>query len=100
MAWAHYLMLGHLIMAWRVYRICGPEFWRLVGDLLITYLLPLPFFLAIATFFPAASWERFAASILGAALVGGLMLSRFAKPFRAFFLERPTDAEVSDLPSP
>ena len=100
MAWAHYLMLGHLIMAWRVYRICGPEFWRLVGDLLITYLLPLPFFLAIATFFPAASWERFAASIVGAALVGGLMLYRFAKPFRAFFLERPPDAEISDLPSP
>ena len=99
MAWAHYLMLGHLIMAWRVYRICGPEFWRLVRDLLITYLLPLPFFLAIAYFFPAASWGRFAASLVGGALVGGMMLFRFAAPFRAFFLDKPADVETPD-PSP
>jgi hypothetical protein len=98
MAWAHYLMLGHLVMAWRVYRICGSDFWRLVGDLMITYLLPLPFFLAIAHFFPAASWSRFAASLVGGALVGAWMLSRFAKPFKAFFLGSPAELEIEDPP--
>ena len=98
MAWAHYLMLGHLVMAWRVYRICGPEFWRLIGDLLVTYLLPLPFFLAIAYFFPAAGWSRFTASLVGAALVGALMLRRFSGPFREFFLERPVDEAAPTSP--
>ena len=68
-------------------------------DLLITYLLPLPFFLAIAYFFPAASWGRFAASLVGGALVGGMMLFRFAAPFRAFFLDKPADVATPD-PSP
>jgi len=96
MAWAHYLMLGNLVMVWRVYRICGPEFWRLVRDLLITYLLPLPVFLTIAHFFPAASWGRFAASLMGGALVGSLMLFRFAGPFRAFFLHKTAEVETPD----
>lgn len=99
MAWAHYLMLGHLVMAWRVFRICGSEFWHLVRDLLITYLLPLPFFLAIAYFFPAASWGRFATSIVAGVLVGSLMLSRFAGPFRTFFLTAPASEEKAE-PSP
>ncbi len=99
MAWAHYLMLGNLIMMWRVSRICGSEFWHLVRDLLITYLLPLPFFAAIAYFFPAAGWGRFAASLLAVALVGGMMLARFAGPFRAFFLGGQADEETTE-PSP
>jgi O-antigen/teichoic acid export membrane protein len=86
MAWAYYLMLGHLLMAWRVYRICGPEFWRLLAELLFVYALPLPFFLAIDYFLPAASWSRFLVSILAVALIGALLMARFRRPFQEFFL--------------
>jgi hypothetical protein len=40
----------------------------------------------VAWFFPADSWPRFAASLIAAALVGGLYLLRFQRPFRDFFL--------------
>jgi O-antigen/teichoic acid export membrane protein len=86
MAWANYLLLGNWLMAWRVGRIIGKEFWRLTADLLFLYLLPLPVVLAVAWLFPADSWSRFAASIVAAALVGGLYLLRFQRPFRDFFL--------------
>jgi teichuronic acid exporter len=86
MAWANYLLLGNWLMAWRVWRIIGREFWRLTADLVFLYLLPLPVFLAVAWFFPADSWPRFAASLVAAALVGGLYLLRFQRPFRDFFL--------------
>lgn len=92
MAWAHYLMLGHLLMAWRVYRICGPEFWRLLGELLFVYVLPLPFFLAIQHFLPAASWSRFAVSLVAVALIGAILAARFRRPFREFFFAREETA--------
>lgn len=85
MAWAHYLMLGHLLMAWRVYKICGREFWPLVGELLFVYLLPLPFFLAIAYLLPPATWSRFFASSIAAVVIGGILALRFHRPFREFF---------------
>jgi O-antigen/teichoic acid export membrane protein len=86
MAWANYLLLGNWLMAWWVWRILGREFWRLTRDLLFLYLLPLPAFLAVVWLFPADSWPRFAASLVAAALVGGLYLLRFWRPFRDFFL--------------
>jgi O-antigen/teichoic acid export membrane protein len=85
MAWAHYLMLGHLVMAWRVYRICGSQFWHLVGELLFVYLVPLPFFLAISFLLPAASWSRFAASVVAVAMIGAILAARFRRPFQDFF---------------
>ena len=85
MAWAHYLMLGHLVMAWRVYRICGSQFWRLIGELLFVYLVPLPFFLAISFLLPAASWSRFAASVVAVAVIGAILAAKFRRPFQDFF---------------
>jgi PST family polysaccharide transporter len=85
MAWANYLILGNWLMAWRVWRIIGREFWRLTADLLFLYLLPLPLFLGVAWLFPADSWPRFAASLAAAALAGGVYLLRFQRPFRDFF---------------
>jgi O-antigen/teichoic acid export membrane protein len=99
MAWAHYLMVGHLLMAWRVYQICGPEFWRLVKELTIIYLLPLPFFLAISRFLPAASWSRFAVSLAAVAVIGGILAARFSRPFREFFLDTTSDPQEPD-PAP
>lgn len=85
MAWAHYLMLGNLLMAWRVYRICGEEFWHLVRELLFIYLLPLPFFLAISVLLPTASWSRFMVSLAAVALLAAMLVGRFHEPFRRFF---------------
>ncbi len=92
MAWAYYLMLGHLLMAWRVYRICGREFWHLVGELLFVYLLPLPFFLTIHYLLPPATWSRFAASILAVAAIGAILVRRFYRPFRDFFFSGEVQA--------
>lgn len=86
MAWAHYLLLGNLFMAWRVKRICGPDFWGLLKDLAVLYLVPLPFYLGLASLLPAASWGRFAASLAVTAIVGSVSLYRFWRPFKAFFL--------------
>jgi PST family polysaccharide transporter len=88
MAWAHYLMLGHFVMAYRVYKICGSEFGRILRELVAVYALPLPFFLAAAILFPPGSWSRFAASVVAAALVGGLLIRRFHRPLREFFSSR------------
>jgi O-antigen/teichoic acid export membrane protein len=94
MAWAHYLMLGNLLMAWRVYRICGREFWHLVKELLFIYLLPLPFFAAISYLLPAASWSRFMVSLVAVAILGVLLMARFRQPFQKFFFSSDDEASA------
>jgi PST family polysaccharide transporter len=88
MAAANYLLLGNLVMAWEVWRELGPRFRALLLDLGTLYLVPLPFFALAAWLAPAASWERFAASALAAALAGGALLARYQRPFRTFFSGR------------
>ena len=101
MAWAYYLMLGHVVMTWRVYQICGPAFWQLARDLLFTYLLPLPFFAIVATLLPAASWLRFGGSLVAVGIVAAIMAKRFSGPFREFFFvpdasKSTTDSELGE----
>ncbi len=85
MAWANFLLFGHLIMAWRMAVIFAAGFRRLLADLALVYLAPLPFFLAVAGLFAADSWARFAASWVAAALAGAVLAARFYRPFKAFF---------------
>ncbi len=85
MAWANYLLLGNVLMAWRVWRVCGSVFWRLTADLLFVYLVPLPLFLAAAWAFPAGSWGRFGASLAAAAAAGVVYLVRFMAPVKSLF---------------
>lgn len=96
MAVTNFLLVGNLVMTWRVASILGRRFWRLVRDLLWLYLSPLLPFAAVLWAFPAEGWGRFAASA-GAGLVGvGLAAVRFAGPFRDFFqggLPRGEEAE-------
>ncbi|HET9228492.1 MAG TPA: hypothetical protein VFR31_17580, partial [Thermoanaerobaculia bacterium] len=82
---ANYLLVGNLWMAWEVARVFGSRFRQLAGDLVLIYLVPLPFFALSAWIFQADSWPRFAASVVAAALAAGLLLLRYWMPFRAFF---------------
>lgn len=86
MAWANFLLLGNLVMAWRMSVIFAAGFRRLLADLASIYLVPLPFYLAAAAVFGAGTWGRFAASWLAAALAGAVLATRFRRPFRDFFL--------------
>jgi O-antigen/teichoic acid export membrane protein len=99
-AWANYLLLGNLLMAWRIHRICGGEFWRLTRDLLFVYLLPLPLFLGIAWACAPATWLRFAASLAAAAVLAAIYVLRFRRPFQAFFLSPPEDPAASAAVDP
>jgi PST family polysaccharide transporter len=83
-AWAHFLLAGNVLMAWRVWRICGPEFWRLARDLAFLYLVPLPLFLAAAWAFPAG-WARLAASLAAGAVAAAVYLARFRRPVADLF---------------
>jgi len=82
---ANYLLVGNLVMAWEVARVFGPRFRRLLGDLALLYLIPLPFFALAAWLCAPGSWARFLASLLAAAVGAGLLALRYWRPFRAFF---------------
>lgn len=87
MAAANLLLLGNLLMAWRMHKIFAGAFVPLLGDMALIYLLPLPLFAAAAVL-PADSWWRFAASVLAAASALALLAWRFHRPFRSFLAER------------
>jgi O-antigen/teichoic acid export membrane protein len=100
-AWAHFFLAGNLLMAWRIWRICGAEFWRLARDLAFLYLVPLPLFLAAAWALPEG-WGRLAASLAAGAVAGLLYLLRFRRPLADLFTsplpqisEIPAAAEVA-----
>lgn len=86
---ANYLLVGNLVMAWEVARVFGPRFRRLLGDLALLYLIPLPFFALAAWLCAPGSWARFLASLLAAALGAGLLALRYWRPFHAFFRGAP-----------
>lgn len=91
MAWANFLLLGHLLMGWRMSVIFAAGFRRLVADLALVYLAPLPFFLAAAWLFPPDSWSRFAASWVAALLAAAVLAAKFYRPFRQFFHPSSSD---------
>lgn len=92
LAWANYLLLGNLLMAALVAKICGAEFWALLRDLATVYLVPLPLFALVAFLCPAGSALRFGASLAAAALAAGIYALRFRRPFARFFLGPPREA--------
>lgn len=85
LVFANFLMLGNLVMTWRIWRIFGRDFPRLLADLAFVYFVPLLPFVLVAVAFPDEGWGRLAAS-LGAAATGALVVVlRFQRPFRRFF---------------
>jgi PST family polysaccharide transporter len=87
MAAANFLLLGNLLMAWRMSRVFAGAFVPLLADMALIYLLPLPLFAAAAEL-PAGSWWRLAASALAALISLALLAWRFWRPFRSFLAER------------
>lgn len=85
MAVAEFLLLGNLLMTWRIARILGRRFWRLAGDLAYVYASPALPFLAVVWAFPEEGWPRFLASVLAAGLGVLLLAARFHRPFRRWF---------------
>jgi len=85
MAFAEFLLLGNLLMTWRIARILRRDFWRLVADLAFVYLVPAVPFLPVLWLFPEEGWGRFAASVAAAAVGTLLLAARFYRPFRAWF---------------
>lgn len=87
MAAANFLLLGNVLMAWRMSRIFAGAFVPLLGDMALIYLLPLPLFAAAAAL-PADSWWRLAVSALAALVSLALLAWRFRGPFQRFLEER------------
>lgn len=94
MAVTNFLLLGNLVMSWRVWRICGRRFWTLVADLGFLYLSPLPLFALVAWLLPHEGWARFAASAVAGLIATGLLTLRFHRPFREFFQTRTQTGPV------
>jgi O-antigen/teichoic acid export membrane protein len=94
MAWANFLLLGEAVLAWRMAVIFRGGFALLVRDLLVVYLVPLPFFAAAAGLFAAGSWGRFGASWAAFLLAMGALSLRFYRPFRSFFAARPLGGDA------
>lgn len=92
MAAANFLLLGNLLMAWRMNRVFAGAFLPLLADMALIYLLPLPLFFG-AVALPVGSWWRFAASLLAAATALALLAWRFWRPFRAFLAEHSPDRD-------
>lgn len=87
MAAANFLLLGNAIMAWRMARLLGSAFPRLLADMAWIYLVPLPLFAATALL-PPTGWARLAVSVPVAILAFGLLALRFQRPIRHFLQDQ------------
>lgn len=90
MAVANFFLLGNALMAWRMARIIE-GFWRLLGDMALIYLVPLPL-LGAAALLPEGSWWRFAASVPAALAALALLAWRFWGPIRRFLAVRAAES--------
>ncbi len=96
MAWANFARLGSMLMLIKIFGIFAGQRRKLVLSLAQVYLLPLPFFLAVAALLPADSWSRFAASAAAAGLGAGALLLRFLPDYRRFFRRAGAASDAGD----
>ncbi len=85
MAAANFLLLGNLLMIWRLGVIFRGALAGLAADLAYVYFMPLPAYLLVAALTEPDSWGRFAGSWVAAAVGAGLLLARFYQPFLRFY---------------
>lgn len=88
MAWANYLPVGGLVMAFGIHRIAPAPFFRLLRDIVVIYLAPVLPFLAAYLIAGDRLWLRFGLSILAALVTAALYWRRFGHSFLAFFRSR------------
>jgi PST family polysaccharide transporter len=91
MAAANFFLVGTALMGWRMARVFGGGFVRLLGDMALVYAVPLPLFAAAAVL-PPGSWWRLAASVPAALAALGLLAWRFQRPIRSFLEGRAAGA--------
>ncbi len=95
MAWANYLPLGGMLMAWGIYKIAPAPFVRLVRDIGLIYFAPVLPFLAAWLSAGDRPWLRFSFSIVAALLTTAFYWWRFGGSFVTFFRGRAaTDAAL------
>lgn len=88
MALANFLLLGNLVMAWRMRRLFGDHFRKLMGEMLVVYLVPGALLGVTAWLLPAGSWSRFGGSVMATLLAVGTGWLVFRPLFKAFFAAR------------
>ncbi len=84
MAWANYLPLGGLVMAWAIYRVAPGPFRQLVQDIVLLYGAPVVPFLLAWWLGGERIWTRFALSLAALGVVFAFYAWRFGAAFRAF----------------
>lgn len=88
MAWANYLPIGGMVMAWGVWKIAPAPFWQLVRDIGVIYVAPVLPFLAAYLAAGDRPWLRFGLSIAAAILTTAFYWWKFGHSFVAFFRGR------------
>ncbi|MCH7666504.1 MAG: oligosaccharide flippase family protein [Acidobacteria bacterium] len=88
MAYANYLPIGGLVMAWGIHRIAPGPFARLVRDIGVIYLAPVLPFLAAYLVAGDRLWLRFGLSILAAMVTAAFYWHKFGHSFLTFFRDR------------
>lgn len=88
MAWANFLLLGNLIMAWRMKRIFAGHFARLLLDMGWVYVVPLALLGAAAFATEQGTITRLLLSLAACLGSGGLLAWRYWELFRRFLEER------------
>jgi PST family polysaccharide transporter len=85
MAWANFLQLGLLPMAWGIYRLSPVAFKRLTRDLALIYAVPVLPFLAVRVGLADQLWIRlFVSGFVGLAVIA-VYYRLFGRSFLAFF---------------
>jgi PST family polysaccharide transporter len=85
MAWAKLLPLGALLITWAMYRVNPRAFRSLASELVVLYLIPLPFF-ALAWWLGAGDpWLRVGLSVIAGLLTAALYWRKWGRDFLEFF---------------
>jgi hypothetical protein len=87
MAWANFLLLGNVVMVWRMRRIFAGEFGHLLRDMALVYAVPLALFGAAAWLAPPGA-PRLGTTALAGLASGGVLFWRFRPLLRRFLDER------------
>jgi len=85
MAWASYLPIGSLLIAWALYRLDATGFKRLLATLAELLVVPAPFFAAAWWLGGDSAWRRFVLSIVAGLAAVAWAVYRHREAFRAFF---------------